>query len=249
VVGVILVIRCFALPPSVMEAGGSGGMGFLRGLDVVIGYQVSWILMFADYSRYTASAKRGMVAVFAALTLTSLWFMPLGTLLGRAAGSSDAGAMLAAAGVFAPGALLLALATMTTNFVNIYLSALAWKSLFPRVSDAASVWSIGLIGTALGLLSSKLLDDYAGFMLVLGSLLVPVGGVLLARFFVSRLPVDVAGLYADDGPYRGFAWGGMLAWALGAIVYHLAAPVGGTLPSLATAMVVATLIGRPPRRR
>jgi purine-cytosine permease-like protein len=249
VVGVILVIRCFALPPSVMEAGGSGGMGFLRGLDVVIGYQVSWILMFADYSRYTASAKRGMVAVFAALTLTSLWFMPLGTLLGRAAGSSDAGAMLAAAGVFAPGALLLALATMTTNFVNIYLSALAWKSLFPRVSDAASVWSIGLIGTTLGLLSSKLLDDYAGFMLVLGSLLVPVGGVLLARFFVSRLPVDVAGLYADDGPHRGFAWGGMLAWALGAIVYHLAAPVGGTLPSLATAMVVATLIGRPPRRR
>jgi purine-cytosine permease-like protein len=32
-------------------------MTWSRGLDVVIGYQVSWILMFADYSRYTRSAR------------------------------------------------------------------------------------------------------------------------------------------------------------------------------------------------
>ena len=30
----------------------------LRGFDLVVGYQVSWILMFADYSRYTASERR-----------------------------------------------------------------------------------------------------------------------------------------------------------------------------------------------
>ena len=171
--------------------------------------------------------------------------MPLGVLLARAAGGPDPGAMMTAAGVHGSGALLLALATVTTNFVNIYLSALAWKSLFPRVSDAVSVWSIGLVGTALGLLSTRLLEQYAGFMLVLGGVLVPVGGVLLARFFVSREPVDVNALYAEQGPYRGIAWGGLIAWALGAIVYHLAAPIGGTLPSLVTAMVAATLLGRP----
>jgi len=244
VVGVLLAMRCFGLPPAVLGAAGSGGMPLLRGLDVVIGYQVSWILMFADYSRYTASARRGMVAVFAALALTSLWFMPLGTLLARAAGGADPGAMMAAAGVPASGALLLALATITTNFVNIYLSALAWKSLFPRASDAGSVWSIGLVGTGLGLLSTRLLDAYAGFMLVLGGLLVPVGGVLLARFFLRREPVDVAGLYDDHGPYRGVAWGGLLAWALGAVAYYLAAPIGGTLPALVTAMAVALLTDR-----
>ena len=40
-------------------------MSWWRGLDVVIGYQVSWILMFADYSRYTRSVRGSAVAVFA----------------------------------------------------------------------------------------------------------------------------------------------------------------------------------------
>ncbi|HEX6739917.1 MAG TPA: cytosine permease [Vicinamibacteria bacterium] len=249
-VAVLLTWRCLSLPPEVVHAAGSGGLGFLRGLDVVIGYQVSWLLMFADYSRYTASARRGALAVFSALALMSVWFMALGALLARAAGSPDTGRMLAAAGVHASGALLLALATVTTNFVNIYLSALAWKSLFPRASDSGSVWSIGLIGAALGLLSARLLEGYADFMLFLGGLLVPAGGVFLARFFLRREPVDVAALYDDRGPYRGVAWRGVLAWALGAIVYHLAAPIGGTLPALATSVAAAWLGDRlPPRAR
>jgi nucleobase:cation symporter-1, NCS1 family len=239
VVGGVMLVRCLSLPGRVMDAPGTGGMGWWRGLDVVIGYQVSWILMFADYSRYTASARRGALAVWAALAVTSLWFMPLGTLLARAAGGTDAGEMAAAAGLGTAGAVLMALATLTTNFVNIYLSALAWKSLFPRSSDAASVWSIGLIGTALGLLSSRLLDAYADFMLLLGSLLVPAGGVLLARFFLRSEPIDVPRLYADDGPYRGFDLAGLAAWTAGALVYHLAAPVGGTLPALITSLAVA----------
>ena len=35
-----------------------GRVSWPAGLDIVIGYQVSWILMFADYSRYTASRRK-----------------------------------------------------------------------------------------------------------------------------------------------------------------------------------------------
>ena len=107
-------------------------MSWSRGLDVVIGYQVSWILMFADYSRYTRSVRGSAIAVFLGLALTSAWMMPLGAIAARAAGTSDPGAMLDAVGLGAAGALLLTLATLTTNFVNIYMSSLAWKSLAPR---------------------------------------------------------------------------------------------------------------------
>src|SRR6266487_5252131 len=124
-------------------------MSWSRGLDVVIGYQVSWILMFADYSRYTKSARGSATAVFFGLALTSAWMMPLGVIAARVAGSSDPGTMLSGVGLGAAGAMLLTIATITTNFVNIYMSSLAWKSLFPRAHDGAVVWSIGLIGTAL----------------------------------------------------------------------------------------------------
>jgi cytosine permease len=251
-VGVLLTIACVRLPWSALGAAPSGALGWAAGLDVVVGYQVSWILMFADYSRYTASPRKAGAAVFLGLALTSLWFMPLGALAARAAASSDPGAMLDAVGVGAWGAVLLAAATLTTNFVNIYLSSLAWKSLFPRAGDQASVWSIGLVGAALSILSTAWLDRYVEFMLVLGNVLVPVGGVILAHYFVwarlrPRRPLaqEVSALYDWRGPHArhaGFALAGVAAWTAGAVVYHLAARIGSTLPALAVTVAVYGLL-------
>lgn len=236
ITGVVFAWRAAELPAEVWRAPGTHTMSWWRGLDVVVAYQVSWILMFADYSRYTASARKGVLAVFLGLALSSLWFMPLGALAGKAAGSSDPGAMVDALHLGVAGALLVALGTVTTNFVNIYLSALAWKSLLPRASDATSVWSIGIIGAGLGLLSRSWLDGYADLMLVLGALLVPVGGILLARFVVERRPVDVPALYDRAGPYRsGRFVAAAAAWTLGAITYFAAERIGGTLPALVVA--------------
>lgn len=228
-------------------AGGGHAMGWLRGLDVVIGYQVSWILMFADYSRYTASRAGSAAAVFLGLALTSLWLMPLGLLAARAAGSADPGAMMAALGLGTAGALLMALGTVTTNFVNIYLSALAWNSLLPRTPARLSVWAIGLLGTALSVFSRAWLDRYADFMLVLGGVLVPIGGVLLARFFLARRdPVRVGELYQTHGRYDTWkaAAPGLSAWAAGALVYYAAGTAGGTLPSLVMAALTYLLLSR-----
>jgi cytosine permease len=151
---------------------------------------------------------------------------------------------MAAIGLGWAGAVLMVLATVTTNFVNIYMSGLAWKSLFPRVGAQASIWSIGLIGTAVGLLYGAWLDRYAQFMMVLGGVLVPVGGVLVAHFRLARAPVRVPDLYDAAGPYRGVVVPGAAAWALGALAYYLASPWGGTLPALATAIVSYLLLRR-----
>lgn len=247
-IGVVLTAAALHVTPTTQAQIPQGGL--LRGLDVVVGYQVSWLLMFADYSRYTASARKGAVAVFLGLALTSLWLMPVGWWLARAAGSSDPGAMLAATGLGRAGAILLALATISTNFVNIYLSSLAWKSLWPGTGDRTAIWSIGLIGTVLGLLSGAWLTRFADFMLVLGGILVPVGGVLLGHYFVCRVPTTVEELYDKAGPLaqrRGFRVAGMAAWAAGSVTYFVATPIGSTLPSLAVAVGMYALLTSRPR--
>ncbi len=239
-IGGVLTWACLHFPAAVTAPAGNGSMTAVRGLDVVIGYQVSWLLVFGDYPRYTRSGPKASAAVFLALALTSLWFLPLGFVTARAAGSTSPGAMLAAAGLGSLGAVLLAVATLTTNFVNIYMSALAWKSLVPTVRDRPSVWAIGLIGAALSLFSGWI-ERYADFMLLLGGLLVPVGGVLLAHFFLVRGRVDVPRLY-DNAPTPGrpggFAIPGICGWAAGAAAYVLSGRTGGTLPGLAAALLV-----------
>jgi purine-cytosine permease-like protein len=240
VVTVALTIACVRAPAG-PAAPPQAPMGWWRGLDVVIGYQVSWILMFADYSRYTRSVRGSAIAVFAGLALTSIWMMPLGAVAARAAGSSDPGAMLEAVGLGATGALLLTLGTLMTNFVNIYMSSLAWKSLVPRASDSAVVWSIGIIGTALSAVPGVWLERYTGFMMLLGAALVPIGGVLIAHYYIRPQQLDaafIAELYDPAGAFRGVSVAGLAAWAAGAIAFYASGSIGGTLPALAVSVVV-----------
>ena len=65
IAGAVLTYVALGLAPPAPSAAASRS-DLLWGLDVVIGYQVSWLLMFADYSRY-AVRPRGGVAVWAGL--------------------------------------------------------------------------------------------------------------------------------------------------------------------------------------
>jgi purine-cytosine permease-like protein len=246
VAGGLMTWACLRLPWPAASASAAATSGdLMRAFDVVVGYQASWLLMFADYPRYTADARRGAVAVFAGLALAALWFMPIGTVTARLAGSAEPGAMIDATGLGMWGAVLVALATLTTNFVNIYMSALAWKSLRPSTGDRSAIWSIGLIGTALGLLGGVWLDRFADFVLVLGGALVPIGAILFAQFvLIARYP-DVETLYRNPGPYTRH-WGvmpaGMLAWVAGAATYYAATDIGATLPTLVVTTVVYLVV-------
>jgi cytosine permease len=232
-----------SLPQAAAPLAAPSVASWFRGFDITAGYQVTWLLMFADYTRYTAKGRPAAVAVFLGLALTAAWFMPLGFIAASVAGSSDPGAMIFAVGLGWWGAVLVMLATLTTNFVNIYMSALALKSLRPRTSDRAGIWLIGGIGAALSVLSSAWLTRFTDLTILLAGLLVPIGGILLAHYVILRRPVIVEDLYRRTG---GFSVAGTLAWAAGAAVFYVAAPIGGTLPSLATAIGLYVIAARKP---
>ncbi len=245
------VLRLPAPPVATPAGAGAPALSVPLLLDVVVGYQVSWLLMFADYSRFTRSARASGWAVFLGLSLTALWLMPLGWRLAQHAGSAEPGEMLASADVGLLAAVLITLATVTTNFVNIYLSSLAWRSVMPSVPADVAVWTVGLVGTALGAAAGAWLDRFAAFMTLVGSVLVPVGGVLIAHFVIARRATRVAELYDARGPLGGLRGPGLTAWTGGIITYY-ALPVvlpaaGATVPSLAVAVTTYLLLTRRER--
>jgi nucleobase:cation symporter-1, NCS1 family len=249
VCGGIFTIACLRSPwtAAPTSVGRASPGDIVRGLDVVAGYQVSWLLMFADYPRYVRSPRAAGAAVFLGLALTALWFMPLGLIASVVAGSPDPGAMVAAVGIGWWGAGLLTLATLTTNFVNIYMSALAFKSLWPASRDRMGVLLIGGIGAALGLLSTSWIEWFADLTLFLAGVFVPIGGILLAHYFILRSEVHVPDLYDRHGPYRvhhGWSLPGTAAWAAGAATFYVTQSIGATLPSLVVSMVVYVALSR-----
>jgi purine-cytosine permease-like protein len=247
VVAVALTVACLRAPAPATVMARTVSLSWWRGLDIVVGYQVSWILMFADYSRYTRAAGAATVAVFAALALTSIWMMPLGALAATAAGSSDPGTMLAAVGLGGWGALLLTVATLTTNFVNIYMSSLAWKSLAPQARDSSVIWIIGLIGTAVSAIPGVWLEQYTQFMVLMGAALLPIGGILIAHYYlrpVQDTDALVQAIYEPYGPFTGFSTAGVVAWIAGGAAYFASEAIGGTLPALGVSVAVYVMLRR-----
>lgn len=251
VAGVVFTVACLRAPwPGISAAGASAGDA-LRGFDVVFGYQTSWLLMFGDYSRYSKSGRQAGVAVFAGLGLTALWFIPLGLVASTIARSADPGVMVETLRLGWWGSVLVVLATLTTNFVNIYMSALALKSLAPATPDRAAIGLIGGVGAAISILSTAWLDQMANFTLLLAGVFVPIGGVLIAHFVVGRYDTPVETLYfgADGEPPRAGVWSvaGLAAWAAGAAAFYGLQAIGGVAPGLIVSVVTYLVLAKAER--
>jgi NCS1 family nucleobase:cation symporter-1 len=249
--GIAMTVACLRVDWPAPSSVSTTALGVLRGFDWPFGYQTTWLLMFADYSRYSPPGRRSAWAVFAGLGITALWFMPLGLIASVVAGSSDPGTMVFALGLGWWGGLLIVLGTLTTNFVNIYMSALALKSLRPTTGDRTAVWLIGGIGAALSVMNSVWIDQFANFIGVLAGIFVPIGGLLIAHFLILKRTHAAADLYptaAGAAPRVGL-WSpaGMAAWTIGAAVFYLARPIGGTLPSLVISIAIYLIAARTPR--
>ncbi|HVS14979.1 MAG TPA: cytosine permease [Thermoanaerobaculia bacterium] len=208
-------------------------LGILAGLDVVIGYQVSWSLMFADYTRFQRRESGATLAVLLGLTGSSVWLMLVGAGAGRLGGGNDPTAMVLGLGAPSVALLIIALSTITTNFVNLFLSALALRALVPRAPRVGSVLLLGAVGTGLGLLADDLLGRYADFMGLLATALLPIVAIALVHFFV--LGGGVAMRSAWSAP-------ALAAWLAGVLCYQalrtLAPALGATLPTLLVAAAV-----------
>ena len=243
VVGVLLTVRLLgAAGRDALSAPGSGTLGLLVGLDIVVGYQVSWSLMFADYTRFQRREAAATRAVFLGLCLSSAWLMMVGAGAGLAGGGNSPTEMILGLGLPLSALLLMALSTITTNFVNIYLSSLAIRNLWRRSPPRLTVIVVGGIGTLIGLVSPRLLDRYAGFMGWLATLLLPIVAITLVHFFV------VARRLADPASAPEWRPRTLVAWGAGVavyqVLYHTAAPIGATLPTLAVTAASYWLLAR-----
>jgi len=213
------------------------GAGILVGLDTVVGYQVSWSLMFADYTRFQREERRASQAVFLGMMISSVWLMAVGAGAAVAGGGSSPTDMILGLGLPMGALLLMALSAITTNFVNIYLSSLALKNLAPAIPPRFTIFAIGAVGTLLGLVSPRLLDRYAGFMGWVATLLLPIVAITILHFL--RRVSD-----PRDAPQ--LRWPSLIAWLVGVLTYQgigrFAPDWGSTLPTLlATALVYALL--------
>ncbi|MFF5262430.1 purine-cytosine permease family protein [Actinomadura viridis] len=211
---------------------GSWG-GFWIGADAALAVSISWVPVAADYTRHARTARGAFGAAAVGYSVTQIIAYVLGLLaLALVAGDSSK--------VFDPflhvtlGVLFFAVFVLREadqSFANVYSTAVSIQNLVPRADRRVLTVVLGAGITGLALVLN--IGDYAAFLALIGSVFVPMLGVLAADFYLGRGrwraaigTGDVRGLGWNTSRNAPSRWGMIAAWAIGFAAYQLIYPGG-----------------------
>ncbi|HEX9117539.1 MAG TPA: putative hydroxymethylpyrimidine transporter CytX [Anaerolineae bacterium] len=240
--------------PALWSQPGNGQMPFWLAVDLVVAMPISWIPLVADYNRFAASRSGSFWGTIIGYIVTNIWLYGLGALfvLMLNLHEADPGALAAGVMGLTGGlvSLVIILVDETDNvFASIYSSAISIQNSFPRLNQRWLI--IAVTAVSAGLAAILTMAEYQEFLLLIGSVFVPLFGVLAADYFlVRRRPYDEPDLYGvelggarDAGTTKSdFNLVGLACWIVGIVVYHL---ISRTLPSLGASIpsFVITFVG------
>jgi putative hydroxymethylpyrimidine transporter CytX len=203
---------------------GEGGLSAWQGADIVVGITVSFVPYAADYTRFARDRRGAYFGTGLGYLVPDAWLLALGVVLVLSRDLTDPAALPAAvvAGGFAAALALFALLVTETDeaFANVYSAAVSLQNLVPRAPQALL---IGLV-TATAVLGALVIDfvSYQSFLLLLGSVFVPLFAVLLADWLTAGRH------YAAEDIFDAPAWrpGLLAAWIAGFCLYQWLFPTG-----------------------
>jgi nucleobase:cation symporter-1, NCS1 family len=245
---------------------GTGEMSFWLAVDLVAVMPISWVPLVADYSRLARNRRTAFWGTGLGYFVSHVWFYVLGALLAlSAAVAPDPNAPIAPllttiAGLTAGWVALLVLLVAETDegFANIYSAAVSAQNIWPRMGQRTLAVAVGAI--VLAFAATVPLVQYESFLLLIGSVFVPLLGILTADYFVLRgRHYEVPELYRSGGRYwyrSGVNWLAMGVWFAGFALYLLIAGLpqlgwsglvpwlGATIPTYLFGFAAYALVGR-----
>jgi len=246
------------------DAEGEGGLSVWQGADVVVGITVSFVPYAADYTRFSKTGRGAFAGTGLGYFVPDVWLLALGAVLVLSRDLDDPAALPAAVvagGLAAVVALFALLVTETDEaFANSYSAAVSLQNAFPRVPQELLIVLVTAVATGGALVFD--IGNYYGFLLLLGSVFVPLFAVLLADW------LSAGRHYTPGDVFAGPAWrpGLIAAWLAGFALYQWLYPtgpsrwveavgdlgspdwgIGATVPSflLAFGVALAVAVGTP----
>jgi putative hydroxymethylpyrimidine transporter CytX len=238
---------------------GTGGLSVWQGADIVVAITVSWVPLAPDYTRFSTSRRAGGIGTGVGYFVPDLWLLVLGVVLVLSRDLSDPAALpiaVVAGGFTAIVALFALLVTETDEaFANVYSASVSLQNLAPRAPQALLISAVTAIAT-IGALVIDLVS-YQSFLLLLGSVFVPLFAVLLADWLAAGRS------YGPTDIFEAPAWrpGLIVAWLAGFALYQWLFPtgpswwtdlvaklnppawgIGATVPSFLAAFAVASIV-------
>ena len=192
--------------------------GYWAATDTVVAAAISFAPLAADYTRHSRSEKAAFFGTFIGYGVTQILCYVIGllALVTVARSPSDIYGAFIAVPLGSLGFAILATRELDQSFANVYSTAVSVQNLRPLWDRRVLAGGIAVLTTALALWIN--IADYENFLVLLGSVFVPMFAVLVVDFFVlSKGRWDLSG----RSPAR---WAMLVPWGFGFVTYQLINP-------------------------
>ena len=242
-------------------------MPFGVGMDVMAAFSLGWVPAIAEFTRYTKNKVSSTVAPMIGANVALFWFAVVG-LIGVIAttmatgqfdpNTSDPSSIMWQLGLGWVAFLVLILATVTTNCVNIYAAGMSSVNIWPKMPVFKSLWIVAILCTFVSLVPiviGSFLDAFMGFLGYVGLIFAPLFAIMIVDFYILRKQkYDWSQAAKVNGKYwynNGINWRAIAAWVIGVIAYvilknsvFIMGTIGAIYSTLIVTAIVYWLIGR-----
>lgn len=178
----------------IMAVSSRGIDGLYKPVDAVLTFGAAVSLVMAifilgvvsapDIARWAKTPKHAMAAGFVGFFFGNSIILVVAIVLARVMDESELVTIYFTLGLGAIAVVVLLLAQWTTNTANIYSAALNFSSISSRLNRRTLTIVGGTIGIVLAVFGA--VDAFVPFLLAIGIVIAPYGGVYLAAFFMER---------------------------------------------------------------
>jgi putative hydroxymethylpyrimidine transporter CytX len=202
---------------------GDGSFPFWAAVDLVIAMPISWMPLVADYSRFARRPGPAAWGTALGYFVANVSFFLLGAviLLAAKVAQEPRGFVEAVMLIAGPLALLVLLVDETDEgWADLYSCAVSVQNVWSAASQRSLIIGLGILSFVLALVPE--LTAYESFLLLIGSVFVPLFGVLASDFFAVRRRYDTREMFRPGGAYwglGGFRPAGLGAWGVGVFAY------------------------------
>lgn len=246
----MVVLMLWSLSIAMGDAGGTAGlqaiaptgeMGVGAALTIIVGTFVSGGTQATNWSRFARNGKIGFISTLIAFFLGNGFLIFSGALCALVYGNEDIVQVMAQQGLLLGALILFFLNMWTTQDNTIYAFSVAGAHMFRTTKRTLFV--LGGATFALFLAWGGIYEALVPFLILLGTFIPPIGGVVMADYWLYRRQ----GFPSLDQPQPAFNWAGMIAYgAASAIAYFSTGvkPINGIVAAALIYWIVSSLLNR-----
>ncbi len=258
----ILMVWCLAIASN--KVGGWEGLQAIQptkemtigaALTIIVGTFVSGGTQATNWSRFAKTGKVATISTLLAFFFANGFLLFSGAFCSLVyanvpgiADSSDIVQVMAYQGLVGWGLLLLFLNMWTTQDNTIYAFSVAGAHMFR--TNKRTLFVLGGATIALVLAWGGIYKMLVDYLILLGTFIPPIGGVIMADFWLHRR----GEFPALDVPQPAFNWAGVIAYvAASAIAYFTGkaslgiAPINGIVAAVILYVILSKVLPQPTR--